>query len=1086
MSQGIGLNYGHPLIQNFTSKEFTLENLTWAATQDQFGNIYTVNGAGLLKYDGNKWTILAHIPGISIFFDSISKTVFVGSINNFGYIHINNQGVSKYVSLSDKLKQNKDIGYVWDCFATVDGIFFLTENKLYRYKNGNFKVWDSQNKFHTAFAVDNKVFIREVGKGLLCIEKDNLYIVEGSEIFAEKRVDFIGKDLAKKNEFVLYSSELGLYKFQIQNNDPGLSISLVSFNKEMSKLLNENVVYRGVVLKNNQIAFSTLVGGLIITDQNGNLIYHLSKENGLNSNVINHTFEDNQGNLWLSTENGISLAMYSLPTYMFSKYGNISGNVVSATTFHNTVYVASSTGIYVFNVEKNQFEKIDFPTIQVWYLTVIDNGNTLLACTAKGIYEITKYGSKLLCSEYENVFTVYKSKIRPNFYYASHIKGVFAFTYENGKFTLAGEISNLNSAILLIFEDKKGNLLLSSQSDGIFYAETSKVNFNNEHTNVNLVHFTEESGLPDLKLNYITEVNDELLVVTVIGLYKLDKNVDISNLSLTEISKIKFVKYPELNPFSMYGDGQIHKPVKQDKEGNLYITSTLKSGSQAVATYIKNKKKWIFQPYAIISKDKINDIYPDENHIWYGGTDAVYCFNKTIKYNYNNVYHSIINTVISNNDTILKGNFYTQIKVGDSIVNSMSLDQNEALKSSFAYQKNDFTFQFAATSFIADNPCNFSCYLEGEDEKWSAWSNETIKKYMNLYEGNYIFKVKAKNIFGTESTIAYYEFTIHPPWYRTTLAYILYFVLAIALVAAVVKFFTSNLNRIIKKQTAELQHQKDEIVHKNKEITDSIYYAKRIQDAIMPSNEYIKNMFEDSFVFFKPKDIVSGDFYWANLRENNAILAAVDCTGHGVPGAFMSMMGNDYLNDIIVDSKINEPNEILNRMRNGIIKALKQRGESGESKDGMDMSLVNINKENLLLTYAGANNPIYIVRDKNQPVIENALLYSTEIDKKILFEIKGNKFPVGIHMGTTLQPFTKHEIQLVKGDVIYMFSDGYADQFGGPSAKKLKYNQFKKFITESMFLTMEEQKIYLEQKLNEWQGDLEQVDDVLVMGVRIV
>ena len=129
MSQGIGLNYGHPLIQNFTSKEFTLENLTWAATQDQFGNIYTVNGAGLLKYDGNKWTILAHIPGISIFFDSISKTVFVGSINNFGYIHINNQGVSKYVSLSDKLKQNKDIGYVWDCFATVDGIFFLTENK---------------------------------------------------------------------------------------------------------------------------------------------------------------------------------------------------------------------------------------------------------------------------------------------------------------------------------------------------------------------------------------------------------------------------------------------------------------------------------------------------------------------------------------------------------------------------------------------------------------------------------------------------------------------------------------------------------------------------------------------------------------------------------------------------------------------------------------------------------------------------------------------------------------------------------------------------------------------------------------------
>jgi hypothetical protein len=633
MSQVIRLNYEHPLIQNFTSKEFTLENLTWGATQDQLGNIYTVNGASLLKYDGNEWTILAHITGISIFFDSISKTILVGSINNFGYIHINDQGVSSYVSLPDKLKQNKDIGYVWDCFSTIDGIFFLTENKLYRYKNGNFKIWDSKNKFHTAFAVDNKVLIREEGKGLLCLEKDKLFDNEGSEIFAEKRVDFIGKDL----------------------------------------------------------------------------------------------------------------------------------------------------------VEKNQFENIDFTPIQVWHLTVTDNGNTLLACTAKGIYEITKYGSKLICAEYENIFTVYKSKLRPNPYYASHAKGVFAFTYENGKFTIAGEISNLNSAILLIFGDKKGHLLLSSQSDGIYYAETSKVDFNSKHTDVNLVNFTEVSGLPDLKLNYITEVNDELLVLTVNGLYKFEKKVEISNLSLTEISKLRFVKYPEFNPFSKYGDGQIYKPIKPDKEGNLYITSTLKSGPQALATYIKNKKKWLFQSYVILSKNIIN-----------------------------------------------------------------------------------------------------------------------------------------------------------------------------------------------------------------------------------------------------------------------------------------------------------EPNEILNRMRSGIIKALKQRGESGESKDGMAMSLVHINKVSLMLDYAGANNPLHIVCDKNKPDIKNAVLFSGDADKKILFEIKGNKFPVGIHMGTPLEPFIKHEIQLVQGDVVYMFSDGYADQFDALLAKKLKYNQFTKFILESMFLTMEEQKIYLQQKLNEWQGDIEQVDDVLVMGVRIV
>jgi serine phosphatase RsbU (regulator of sigma subunit) len=302
----------------------------------------------------------------------------------------------------------------------------------------------------------------------------------------------------------------------------------------------------------------------------------------------------------------------------------------------------------------------------------------------------------------------------------------------------------------------------------------------------------------------------------------------------------------------------------------------------------------------------------------------------------------------------------------------------------------------------------------------------------------------------------------------------------------VVNIFTRNLNRIIKTQTAELQKQKDEIVNKNKEITDSIYYAKRIQDAIMPSNEYIKGMFQESFVLFKPKDIVSGDFYWANLRENHAILTAVDCTGHGVPGAFMSMMGNDYLSDIIVDSKISDPAEILNMLRSGIIKALKQRGESGESKDGMDMALININKLTKEMEFAGANNPIYIVRSLDKPAPDGASPFKIDNSNYCLYEIKGNKFPVGIHMGTTLQPFTKQSVTLYIGDAVYLFSDGFADQFGGPNGKKLKYTQFKKLILESLFLSMEEQKIYLEQKLNDWQGQLEQVDDILVIGIRII
>ncbi|HRG59238.1 MAG TPA: SpoIIE family protein phosphatase [Bacteroidia bacterium] len=1049
--------------------------------------MYFGNTSGILKYDGKKWTIIERTTVISMSFDASSKMVFIGGIDNFGYITINNEGVSKYVKLSDKLSNREKIGYVWDCFSTKDGVFFLTPKKLYRYKNGNLKIWDTKSEFHAAYEIDNKVIVREIGTGLLCIEGDLISFVNGSERFGNSRVEFIGKDIENPNQYSLYSREEGLCRFTLSKEGTNYTIYLTSINNTVSKLLQENEVYRGIVLKNNQIAFSTIVGGLIIVDKNGRVVLQLNKQNGLNSDVVNHTFEDNQGNLWMSTENGINLAMYALPMRTFSQFGNISGKAERFVKFNNQIYLATSTGIYNFNKDKNVFEKNKFPAIQVWDLTVAEQNKVLLAATANGIYSLTTEGSKLIFSDFQNIFKILKSRVVPNLYYASHWKGIFAFSFNKGVFEYKGEISNLNAAIILIHEDKKGNLLLSSQNDGLYYVETSKSSFKSEKNHCNMVQFTQENGLPNLSYNWATEVNGEILVSTSIGVYHFDKNVALEELSLQEISKLKFTKYDDLSPFDKNFEVQIYKEIEKDDKGNIYANFSLyKNGSYVLGTYNKAKKSWQLKPFSIIAKEKIENIFPDNNQVWYGGTDVVYCYNKLSKYNYENTYNAQINEVFSTSDTIFSGNYFTTISVGDSLMNKIALIQPEELIKSFSYKNNDFTFHFSATSYIANNPTQYSCFLEGEDQKWSDWSIESSKTYMNLYEGKYIFKVKAKNVFGTESTVATYEFTILPPWYRTILAFIIYAVLAVAFVIGVVVLFTRNLNRIIKKQTAELQQQKDEIEHKNKEITDSIYYAKRIQDAIMPSNEYIKNMFADSFVFFKPKDIVSGDFYWANLRENTAILTAVDCTGHGVPGAFMSMMGNDYLSDIIVDSKTSDPAEILNLLRSGIIKALKQRGESGESKDGMDMALININKETLMLEYAGANNPLYIVRNKNLSEIPNAIVYGEGDSKQNLYEIKGNKFPVGIHMGTTLQQFTKHPIQLIKGDAIYLFSDGYADQFGGPSGKKLKYNQFKKYILESMFLTMEEQRIYLEQKLNDWQGELEQVDDVLVIGIRIV
>lgn len=1075
------------MIQNFTSKQFVVSNYNWAGVQDHIGNMYFANSDGILKYDGNSWDLIATESQVtSICFDSINQIVYVGMQNDFGYIAFDQNNKYKFISLAQKFKLINKVSIVYFTIYTSQGVYFLTDKILFRYANNKIKTWNASTVFASAICANNKLFVREKEKGILILDNDKLSLIKGSNAFSNSSLSMIAH--RGNNNYLVASKQLGLISFDLIHVGNEYECHLDFINNGTAALFQSASLYSGRLLKDGKIALATEVGGLIIIDQQGNVLIQLSSISGIISDLIIHIFEDKSGNLWLCSESGISMVMYSLPTYEFKEYGRVTGSTNSFLEFNGTLFAGTSTGLFYYNAEKNIFERYkNFPSVEIWKLIKTKNNpSSILAATTKGIFEIKNNEIKLL-SSLENVYGIKQSEYNNDLFFVCHLNGLSIYTYTNGIFNLQNQIDNCSYCVRDIAEDSSHNLWLTTENNGIVYLEFSNAILFHKKLYLNEITFGVEKGLPELSQNIAQFVNGQLLVTTYNGLYTLNKKVDFKKVKLKELAELSFVKEKNLDPYQNHTDIQI-RMIKQGEGKNLWFLSVYPDGKHEIGL-LKNfndKSTWNSTPFKLQNAERIFDVFPNKEITWLGATDIVYCYNNNKKYNYSDTYNTLINAVSHNNDTIFKGNYYKKVEFGDSSIKIVSKEQPEDLIISLPYEKNDLTFNFAANSFIANHPVKFSCILEGEDEKWSDWSDETFKTYMNLNEGTYIFKVKAKNIFGIESTVASYEFKILPPWYRTALAYILYFLMALALIVGIVKFFTSNLNRIIKKQTAELQQQKDEIEHKNKEITDSIYYAKRIQDAIMPSNEYIKNMFADSFVLFKPKDIVSGDFYWANLRENNAILAAVDCTGHGVPGAFMSMMGNDYLNDIIVDSKINEPDEILNLMRSGIIKALKQRGESGESKDGMDMALVNFNKTNLTLDYAGANNPIYIVRDKNQSIIENALLFSTENDKKVLYEIKGNKFPVGIHMGTTLQPFYKHHIQLVKGDVFYIFSDGYADQFGGPSAKKLKYNQFKKFILESMFLTMEEQRIYLEQKLNEWQGDLEQVDDVLVIGVRIV
>jgi len=322
---------------------------------------------------------------------------------------------------------------------------------------------------------------------------------------------------------------------------------------------------------------------------------------------------------------------------------------------------------------------------------------------------------------------------------------------------------------------------------------------------------------------------------------------------------------------------------------------------------------------------------------------------------------------------------------------------------------------------------------------------------------------------------------------------ILFSVIAGLILAAVFSIFLYKRFKIIQKQNGVIEKQKQEVEQekenadrlrdiaesqtliaieqkqitelKQKEIIDSINYAKRIQNALLKDEDHVSNHLPSHFILFKPKDIISGDFYWSLEKQGHLYMTAADCTGHGVPGAMMSMLGIAFLNEINSTPDLLNPADVLNKLRERIIKELNQTGKEGENKDGMDISLVRLNLATKEMEWAGANNPIYMITNGE------------------LSEIKSNKQPIGFTIN--MQPFTNHRMQLAKDTLLYLFTDGFADQFGGSRGKKFKYAQLKELLLSMTNQTMQAQKDILATTLNSWKGNLEQVDDILIIGMNV-
>ncbi|MBI4929502.1 MAG: SpoIIE family protein phosphatase [Bacteroidetes bacterium] len=1073
----IGEKGFYPLY-NYSTKEYRALPQNWAIIQDKRGVMYFGNNQGILEYDGVSWRMIkvnneSNIRSYAI--DDKGK-IFLGALGEFGYMSPDSLGNMRYVSLLPHVDKNDlDFSDIWCTQSAKDGIYFQSDNKIFRWDGKNMKVWNAEKSFHRIFYVNGHLFVREREVGLLEIEGDNLTLLKGGETFAEESVyamiPFPGKiDNGTSSNILLCTKKKGLYilKPSLKNTYEGASFVLESFPTQVDPFLLENLSYH---LLKTEVGYSvaTVTKGAVIIDAEGNLVSFLNKDIGLQDETIYSQYVDASGNLWLATSNGISRVAIKSPVTHFTDKNGPGGTVQSIIRHNNTLYVTTVQGVYSLNpgnvingnaLSPASFEKIPSINEECWDLYSFKSGNysTLLAASNGSIYSIDAqkrisplfpYGPWVLhCSNFDS------SRIFLG------LNNGFASIYWNGtKWIDEGSILEIKESVRSINEDKDGNVWLGHDNGTIkvsFKNHQHAARKNNDTQSYRYVKYSSSAGLPDGSVE-LEDVNGEILFFTAKGIYSMKDE--------------KFS--PDTAFGSQFSDGthQVYRVAVDNQSGKIWMETYYTEKNKFEFGFLKKNKNggydWITNPFLTYSDEIIHVIFHDGNGItWFGGAAGLFRYDANEDVNESQPFTSIIRKVtIGKDSTIFNGTSFDSSKI-------TSLLQNQLLKYELPFANNSIIFEFSALDFINEGAEQFQYFLEGFDKEWSNFKHETKAVYTNLPEGSYSFHVKAKNVFNKESSEAIYEFVILPPWYRTWWAYVLYVLSSIGFIWGVVTYFSHGLKRIIRERTAEVVKQKEEIEYKNRNITDSINYAKRIQEAILPQYEIMRSRFPESFILYKPKDIVAGDFYWFAEKDRKFIIAACDCTGHGVPGAFMSLIGYSLLNEVLLEKSFSDPAAALDSMKKGIVKSLGQTGQSGEQKDGMDMSLVSLEvslvgkKINHKLCYAGANNSLYLIR------------------KGELIELTADKMPIGIYLGID-KPFTNKEMLLEPGDTFYLFTDGYADQFGGDKGKKLTKKRFKEILLSLQKENLGDQKNILENSLNEWAGTEQQVDDILVIGIRI-
>lgn len=1090
--------YGVPLITNYEHYITQGSEQNWCVTQDLRGVIYVGNNdKGVLEYDGEEWRNipLPNDPIVRSIITGDNGVVYVGAESEFGFLAPNGLGSMEYHSLSDTIDQEEHpFTSVWRTYYLQGKVYFCTYTKIFVFDHvlDELSILVIPEYTFFSFVVDSTLYVSDFGSGLMTCVDDEFTLAKGGDFFREKMITGMARFDPQHILIATYVNGLFLYHEESGMIDgsfvePGLN----------EYFMNGETTYLRHL--NNDFLLTTLYDGLVILNREGEAREIITEAEGLIDESIPFAYSNDRlegtGPVWIANYMGISKLETNNPFRVFTEESGFKGFITDIKSFNGRLFISTFSGVFFKNSTSTSTSFIPIPEIQdedIRFLHVFNPSpgvELLLACSEATTYVIDRnmrvsvladrvmnpHEDLQLREEYSGDYLV-QDPDRPEVIYTGR-SDIVGLEYINGRWKEIIRVQNLGEERMLKMGIDKYGYLWTSTPRRVIRVDISL----KQDATLKFLH--QDDGLPSNEKNqvFIDPNTDEILIGTRDGFYRFNYFRD---------TVYRDTIYNTVLP---PGSNLVHA-FHQDHHGDYWFSfENENSGwTELVARRNGNQLEVIRQSiFHRLPNTSVDVFFSDtEEGVWFGKSNELYHFDKLFSRNDSIPFKTLIRSVTVNADSVLfKGANYTSNLKGGFLLHD---SQDEDTRPQISFKYNNIEFRWAAPYFKQEEELKYSYNLVGFDEHWSEWSYAAYKDFTNLPYGDYTLHVKALNVYGDESLPAFYSFTILRPWYATFLAIIGYIILSGLIVYLIIKIYTRRLKQenlrlegIIQERTAEIRKQKEEL-------TDSIEYASRIQRALLPPDRLMDDHHIEHFILFRPRDIVSGDFYWMGQKNDKLLIVAADCTGHGVPGAFMSMLGMTFLDEIVIKSEITRTDQILEQLRDHVISSLKQSGKSIEesTKDGMDLSMISIDINSHEIQFSGAYNPLYLVR-KLKASEKNKLNKGEELDlprgsihddKHLLLQMRADQMPIGISEKTL--PFTSTTIKNENYSV-YMFSDGYLDQFGGPQGKKFMSKNFKKLILELQSVPLKDQGAALEKVLLGWMGEISQIDDILVMGIRM-